>query len=291
MTTNIEWVSQAGTTPESWNPIVGCSPVSAGCDNCYAARMAQRLAAMGQVDYQGLTVTRSNDERLPRVAFNGQITFRDDHLNKPLRWKKRRTVFLCSMGDLFHHRISDARLVEIHARVYLCSRHTFIVLTKRPARMRRVYNNTRFWRRVQNLAQRIAGDHFLVRSTPLDNLWTMVSVESRNQWEHRVSHLLDTSSMMRGVSLEPLLSPVPTVLFGLDQIDWLIVGMESIGAHAGRKLSFQDRAIEAYIAQCRAAKTACFVKQLHIGTRVSKNPSEWPRKLRVRQWPMIVRKT
>jgi protein gp37 len=80
----IEW------TESTWNPVTGCTKLSAGCKNCYAERMAKRLQAMGQDNYK-----------------NGfQVTCHDKVLEYPLKWKKSQTIFVNSMSDLFHEDLS-----------------------------------------------------------------------------------------------------------------------------------------------------------------------------------------
>ena len=70
----IEW------TQATWNPVTGCTKLSLGCKNCYGARMAVRLQAMGQANY--------------RQGF--RVTLHDQTLELPLRWKKPRTIFVNS---------------------------------------------------------------------------------------------------------------------------------------------------------------------------------------------------
>jgi protein gp37 len=81
--TTIEW------TECSWNPVTGCSKISAGCEHCYAERMAKRLRAMGQ----------------PRYANGFKVTIHYDMVETPLKWKSPRSIFVNSMSDLFHERV------------------------------------------------------------------------------------------------------------------------------------------------------------------------------------------
>jgi protein gp37 len=83
----IEWCDA------TWNPVTGCTPVSAGCANCYAARMVERFPHL-----HGVLV--SDDPRHEK-AFR-HIQFHPSRLDQPLRWKKPRRIFVSSMGDLFH---------------------------------------------------------------------------------------------------------------------------------------------------------------------------------------------
>jgi hypothetical protein len=122
--TGIEW------TDATWNPIAGCTPVSPGCLNCYAATMAYRLDKMGQQKYRGLTVLRNGVR-----TFNGKITTDEGALNAPLTWKKPRRVFVNSMSDLFHEDAPDTFLNRVFEVMEHAQRHTYQVLTKRAERM------------------------------------------------------------------------------------------------------------------------------------------------------------
>src|ERR1700730_1690990 len=95
--TSIEW------TDVTWNPVAGCTVLSAGCTNCYAMRMAARLEAMGTEKYRGLT-RRSGG----RAVWTGKITCDEKALSAPATWSKPRRVFVNSMSDLFHERVPIA---------------------------------------------------------------------------------------------------------------------------------------------------------------------------------------
>src|SRR6266851_3137810 len=100
--TAIEW------TDATWNPVAGCSIVSAGCTNCYAMEMAKRLDAMGVDKYNGLTRHSGR-----RTIWNGLIREDASALNIPLAWKKPKKIFVNSMSDLFHEGVSDAFIVAV----------------------------------------------------------------------------------------------------------------------------------------------------------------------------------
>jgi protein gp37 len=176
--TKIEWVARPGTTPESWNPVSGCSPKSEGCHNCYAERMARRLA--GRCGY-------------PEQPHHFDVTLHPDRLDIPLRWRKPRTVFVCSMSDLFHKDISDKYIDRVFQVMAEANRsHTFLLLTKRPERMRALWTD---W--IENGLGGIVPR----------NVWGLVTVENQDEaW--RVIELLQTPFAIRGVSCEPLLEPI-----------------------------------------------------------------------------------
>src|SRR5690606_16920739 len=110
---------------ETWNPTVGCSKVSPGCDGCYAAIVAHRAM---QPAHEGLTVRRPGE----RPDWTGEVRLLPDRLDAPLRWRKPRRVFVDSMSDLFHPDVPISFVVEVFTRMLVTTRHTYQVLTKRP---------------------------------------------------------------------------------------------------------------------------------------------------------------
>lgn len=220
----IEW------TDTTWNPVAGCTPVSPGCLNCYAATMAGRLEAMGQSDYVGLTVKHNG-----RTTFNGTIRERPDKLTDPLGWKKPRMVFVNSMSDLFHEDVSFDFVDKVFAVMALCPQHTFQVLTKRPDRMaeylllkERVNDLSgdlpsddtawRDWTRYDEVLRHVnvlrADGHGLIGgamigvSWPLPNVWLGTSVEDQNTADERIPHLMACPAAVRFLSCEPLLEDI-----------------------------------------------------------------------------------
>lgn len=225
MPTKIEW------TNETWNVSTGCDQVSPGCDNCYALTMAARLKAMGQAKYQ-----RDGDPRTSGPGFG--LTEHPDTLDQPLRWRKPRRVFVNSMSDLFHPKVSDGFIGSVWRTMALGRQHTYQILTKRPARMRSLltkWGEEGAWRDHRRLWNES-------RSWPLPNVWLGVSVEDQQRADERIPPLLDTPAAVRFVSAEPLLGPVTLrddwielelKPFGgngaaaFPRIDWCIVGGES----------------------------------------------------------------
>ena len=170
--TKIEW------TESTWNPVTGCTPVSAGCLHCYAARFAKRLQAMGNPRYKN--------------AFN--ITIHEDLINAPLRWKKPQMVFVNSMSDLFHDEVPIDTIKAIFQTMNNAPIHTFQVLTKR--------------------AERLAQLAPELNWTP--NIWMGVTVENQDNL-YRVDLLKSTNAHIKFVSAEPLLSALETIdLTGID---------------------------------------------------------------------------
>lgn len=197
---------------ETWNPIRGCSRVSAGCVNCYAESVAHRFNAPG-LPYEGLT----KDGR-----WNGTVRLVPDHLADPLRWQKPRKIFVNSMSDLFHESLDAKTIATVFGIMAAASRHTFQVLTKRPGRMRRwfdwIEHNARsvlFTHADEALTD--AGEPMFAKTRsnlsgsgpwPLPNVWLGVSVEDQKTADARIPILLDTPAAVRFVSYEPALGPV-----------------------------------------------------------------------------------
>lgn len=212
--TKIEWCDA------TWNPVTGCSPMSEGCDNCYAARMARRLKAMG----------------VPSYEHGFEVRWHTDRLGVPMRWKRPRRIFLCSMGDLFHEKVPTPFIKSVVDIMRVCPQHTFQVLTKRPQRMR----------------------HF-ARKVPLPpNFWAGVTVETA--WNRqRIDLLLTTPAYVRFLSCEPLLSPLGPIP-GLHGLDWIIAGCESgPGARPTDPDWFRD-----IRDQCVEADVPFFLKQMVV---------------------------
>ena len=198
----IEW------TDATWNPMTGCTPKSAGCDNCYARRMAERF----KMDFWP--------------------TFHMNRLDIPSRWRKPRRVFVCSMSDLFHQQFTDDEIRWIFDEMSLCEQHTFIVLTKRPARMKA-------WLEWAGTHRGIDG----FPEWPLPNVWLGVTAENQATADERIPVLLECPAAKRFVSIEPMLEPIdlsgflsgPYVGLPGDRIienwnagiDWIICGGET----------------------------------------------------------------
>lgn len=183
----IEW------TERTWNPITGCTKISPGCANCYALRMAKRLKAMGQPQYQDV---------VDNNGWTGQIEFVKGVFLKPLERKKPTTYFVDSMSDLFHEGLNGGLLWHIFHVMHSCPQHTFQILTKRSERL-------------LELSPAIEWT---------ENIWMGVSVET-SDYTSRINHLRETEAAIKFLSLEPLLGPLPQL--NLSGIDWVIVGGES----------------------------------------------------------------
>ena len=163
---SIEW------TEATWNPVTGCSKISAGCKNCYAERMAYRLQAMGKPQYQN--------------AFS--VTLQPDALEIPLRWRRPRVIFVNSMSDLFHRDVPADYISRVFGIMNRCTQHTFQVLTKRPERALELSS--------------------ILDWTP--NIWMGTSVEDERV-VRRIDFLRSTPARVRFLSLEPLIGPLESL--------------------------------------------------------------------------------
>lgn len=200
----IEW------TEATWNPLLGCDRVSAGCDRCYAITTATiragnphpRVAAA----FEGLTERRDG-----RLDWTGRINLLPDRLAQPLTWRKPRRIFVNSQSDLFHKDVPEDYIADVFAVMALAGQHTFQVLTKRHGRMRSLLKSPDFRKATQRATLVRAGSKapWLVEPWwPLRNVWLGVSVEDQRWANTRVPALLDTPAAVRWLSCEPLLGPV-----------------------------------------------------------------------------------
>jgi len=219
--TSIEW------TDATWNPVAGCTVLTAGCTNCYAMRMAARLQAMGVPKYDGLT--RKSGER---YVWTGRITLDHGALEAPKAWRKPRLIFVNSMSDLFQEAVPAEFIAQVWDTMAATPQHTYQILTKRPDRMAEI--------------------------TPqlplLGNVWLGTSVENAAVF-HRLEYLRATPAAVRFVSFEPLIGPVTGA--DLREIHWAIVGGES-GPRARPML---EEWVDDIHELCEDAGAAFFFKQ------------------------------
>jgi protein gp37 len=221
--TSIEW------TDATWNPVAGCTIVTAGCTNCYAMRMAARLEAMGVEKYDGLTRKSGG-----RAKWTGRIALDPKSLSVPEGWKKSRRVFVNSMSDLFHEDVPVDFIREVWDVMGRTSRHTYQILTKRPDRMADVLSTANI--------------------PVLANVWLGTSVED-DRVLSRLDALRAVPAAIRFVSFEPLIGSVANA--DMRSIDWAIVGGES-GPQAR---PMDPRWVDEIHDSCRRSGTAFFFKQ------------------------------
>lgn len=212
---SIEW------TDATWNPIRGCTKITAGCAHCYAETFAERFRGVPGHPYE-----QGFDLRL----VPGKLT-------QPFDWRSSRMIFVNSMSDLFHEDVPESYIEKVSRVMQLANWHTYQVLTKRSERMRDLLS-TRF--------RSVAGE---------SHIWWGVSVENRKQGLPRIEHLRAAPAAVRFLSVEPLLESLGTI--DLTGIDWVIVGGES---GAGARPLEEAWVIEIQ-EQCRDANVPFFFKQ------------------------------
>lgn len=217
--TNIEW------TDKTWNPVAGCARVSEGCRNCYAEVMAARHVLMSRAhgrESPYLPVVDAERRRWTRRF----ITL-PERLADPLSWRKPARVFVNSMSDLFGEGVPFEFVAAVFGVMAATPRHTYQVLTKRPARM------LEFFAWIEEKAPKASLDghrkdlctikamDVVVRDAdlrrlswggneawPLPNVWLGVSVEDQRAADERIPLLLQAPAAVRFLSCEPLLGPV-----------------------------------------------------------------------------------
>jgi protein gp37 len=198
MPTKIEWVkNKDGSAGETWSPITGCTKISEGCRHCFAESMAKRFW---------------KDRKF------SDIRFHPERLDQPLKWKKPRTIFVCSMSDLFH---SSIKTTELNLIFNIISRslelalgHKFLILTKRPKRMKKYIEEHRHY-------------ETLVCYQETSNVWLGTTVENDKHYD-RIETLLQIPAAVHFVSIEPMLSEINiSKHLGRSQISWVICGGES----------------------------------------------------------------
>jgi protein gp37 len=180
----IEW------TDATWNPVTGCTKITAGCDNCYAERFAERFRGVSGHPFE-----------------NGfDLTLRPDRVLQPITWRRPRMIFVNSMSDLFHKEVPREFIDRVFDTMEAADWHVFQVLTKRSSLMRDYLQ-----------------DRFTKRDCP-QHIWCGVSVEDARA-KSRIRHLGDAPAGARFLSIEPLLGPVGEL--DLTNIHWVIAGGES----------------------------------------------------------------
>jgi protein gp37 len=182
--TAIEW------TDATWNPVTGCTKISAGCDHCYAERFSERFrGVLGHPFESGF-----------------DLTIRPERLEAPLKWRQPKMIFVNSMSDLFHKEVPTEFISRVFDTMERADWHTFQVLTKRSSLMR-------------NFLRKRYGE-----SRGPSHMWFGVSIENGTKLS-RLRHLQQAPAGIRFLSIEPLIGPIGKL--DLSGIDWVIVGGES----------------------------------------------------------------
>lgn len=191
--TTIPW------TDETWNPVTGCSIVSPGCENCYAAAIALR--------FKRTPFPWTGNHAADNVRLHGE------RLEEPLHWQTPRRVFVNSMSDLFHELVPDDFLDRVFTIMALTPHLTYQILTKRPERML-AYMTERSAQQMNDAIDAASlwlkwGSSLRLTTTwPLPNVWLGTSVEDQRRADERIPLLLLTPAAVRFLSVEPMLDAV-----------------------------------------------------------------------------------
>jgi len=244
----IEW------TDTTWNPVAGCSIMSAGCTNCYTMAMAKRLELMGMDKYADLTRTSGK-----RTIWTGKVREDEGALAIPFTWKKPRKIFVNSMSDMFHDGVSESFILRVWDVMRRTPHHNYQILTKRPDRMAEIVS----------------------RAIPdvLPNVWLGTSIEDKAV-AGRVDDLRRVPAAIRFISFEPLIGSVGEI--DLTDVHWAIVGGES-GKSARPIL---EEWIDDIYDQCADYNAAFFFKQWGTWGKDNKRRSQKAngREYRGRTW-------
>lgn len=264
---------------ETLNPVVGCTKCSPGCLNCYAEKMAYRLACMGQKRYREVISTDGG-------VWNNKVFCDEKTLDIPLHWRKSRRILVPSMGDLFHPKVPFEFIDEVFAVGALCPQHTLLILTKRIERMAE-YMPNRDWGEACN---RILHKNMYLQNEivpPLPNVHLGATICTQKEADEKIPLLLQIPAAHRWISAEPLLGelsfrwqPYAHQATGetyrqylerngstneyeaLRKIGGLVVGCES-GPNPKRRPCKLEH-IRSIVQQCKAAGVGCFVKQIEM---------------------------
>ncbi len=266
---------------EAWNTVIGCTKCSPGCLNCWAENLHnQRLEAY------------YNGKKMPKqyTKLFRQIQLLPDRLDKPLHWRKPRTIFVNNIGDTFHPSVPFEFIEKIFDVMYKAKWHKYLLLTKRPDRMKQVWWDTK------SLPYMYLGTTICNQAEADKNIPTLLQIPGK-----------------RWLSIEPMLgpivfpedklfcdrdpeedSPVATVpclcgkhwqngftekVYRLECFDWVVVGCESGPNRRPCKIEDMISVVE----QCKAAGVSVFVKQISQRGKVEKDMSKFPVALQVRQ--------
>lgn len=222
-TTKISWAES------TWNPVTGCHKVSSGCVNCYAEALSLRMG------------WSSKPWTAPNVGDN--VILHPGRLEEPVRWRKPRHIFTCSMGDLFHDLVPDSFLDQVFGVMARSQHHTYMILTKRPERAAeylsfanrhllvylQAYEPAASQGHVPGIARSLLADQ---PAWPLPNVWLGTSCEDQRAVDERVPMLLSAPAALHFVSAEPLLGAMSLTPYlikvpGVPRIEWVIAGGES----------------------------------------------------------------
>lgn len=287
---------------ETWNLILGCNHASSGCSNCWAEGVSHAHASHPNPKISGAYkgVTKNG-------KWTGKVKCLEGRLTIPLHWKKPRTIGVSFMGDLFHEDVPTNFIGKVLAVMALCPQHQFLILTKRPERLKNFMTIIGLEHEIGKIAYNVAEENGIdwdwrwrkyetatgEKRWPLPNVMLGVSVEDQKTADERIPLLLQTPATKRFVSYEPALGPVifsgawndylngwaprdhpDSLRKPTNKLDLIIMGGESGPGFRSMDLSWARSVMN----QCHWANTCFFFKQV-----AGKGPI--PKDLMIRQWP------
>lgn len=275
---------------EVWNPVVGCTKIKSGCKFCWAERLHDRRHLAWFAKLTDWT-TCPKQYWLPF----SEVQLLPQRLDQPLHWRKPRTIFVCSMSDIFHKDVPFEFINKLWGVMMKAPQHTYLLFTKR-------------WQRCKAFMDQLPGRDAYEKRTWIKDVHLFFSVSTQAEVDEAVPILLQIPAAKCGLSLEPLLGRVNFCLKnngvmiaknqGISMQDWnvlegtcgrirtncldsVIVGSESGPNRRPCELDW----IRSIVEQCQAAGVAPYVKQIPIDGKVITDPKLFPEKLRVRESP------
>ena len=253
MSTGIPYVD------ETWNLGCGCTKIAPGCLHCWA----EELHTMRHKAFL------AGKHVPPQYAKPfSEVQFLPKRLDQPLHWRKPRDIFVCSMSDLFHPKVSDRIIRAAFETMWAADQHRYFIFTKRVER----------------------ANHFLEQYDPLtENIWLMLSISTQKEADEKIPILRQTNIAHRGLSIEPMLEAIDLRYtlslshraLGKACLDWVIVGCES----GAKRRPCSIEAIRGVVRQCKEADVSVWVKQISLENRVVKDIDQFPSDLQIQEKP------
>jgi protein gp37 len=250
--TNISWCDY------TWNPIIGCRPVSAGCDNCYAKSLHEKRRSALLAGKKMPEQYRSKFEKYQLLT---------NRLDNPVRRKKPAKIFVCSMGDFYYPPVPDLVRTEVYNTIEKATWHTYMFLTKR-ASAQAAYMTKRMKSRAQTYGT----------AELYPNVWCGMTAETQRYYDMRKPLLDITPAVCRWASLEPLLGPIEIT----PGLNWVVVGCES-GQNAR---PCKEEWIRQVVDRCKTLGIPVYVKQMKIDNHITADINRFPKWAQVRQYPV-----
>lgn len=260
--TTIEWEDT------TINPVVGCSKISEGCKNCYAENMACRIkgVAVKEIESEPTYKSRNNKyiNTIENGKWSGKVAFDETDLKLLNRQQVSKKIFVCSMGDIFHDNVKNSWIEMVMRKVYECSQHRFLFLTKRPERMKQFFD----W--ITDIGNEMP-----------ENLWLGITAENQRTYDERMPYMKGVNPSVRFISFEPLLESIKVKPEDVRYIDWVILGTETGVGRRPAKINWFHETARPFI----KAEIPVYVKKIEINKELTNDLQKFPKDLRLREHP------